>query len=168
MTCPNCQPNVAMASMADDADAEPSPPLSLLGAQYFPTIVSSLRGVRSFVRALAEPEFSDVTRLSDIELATSEIATNAIEHGTGAELFVSARSSQQQFVVEITSFGGSLEWQPGRPVHDQVSGRGLLIASTLADSMEIVNNPGTVVVKCCFDRDASGVEADNVNGLRIR
>lgn len=157
-----------MASMADDADAEPSPPLSLLGAQYFPTIVSSLRGVRSFVRALAEPEFSDVTRLSDIELATSEIATNAIEHGTGTELFVSARSSQQQFVVEITSFGNSLEWKLDRPPLDQLSGRGLLIASTLANSMEIVNGPGTVVVKCCFDRIRSGPGADNVNARGIR
>ena len=142
-----------MVAMDDATNVNSSAPIEVLGERSFPAVVSSLRGVRAFIRALSEAVFDDDTRLGDITLATGELATNAIEHGTGGELFVSAASSQQQFIVEVTSYGNHLDWNGERQPNDQVSGRGLLIVSTLADSMEIENSPGTVLVRCTFGRE---------------
>ena len=78
-------------------------------------------------------------------LATSELVTNAFEHGSPQPVRLTVRSDGDQASITVVS-GGDAEpvpevesWMPARA--DRVSGRGLGIVREIADDID-VSSPG--------------------------
>ena len=118
----------------------------------FPSTNDSVRATRSFVREFAE-EWTDLhQRVNDIELATSELATNAIVHGNGTTFSVRVDTSKQRFALRVTSSGSGKGMAIRVPTPTEPTGRGLQIASRLGDEFFILDADGEVVVTCIFER----------------
>ncbi|MEM1332084.1 MAG: ATP-binding protein [Actinomycetota bacterium] len=97
-------------------------------------------------RAVLAPE-----RVPDVELAVSELVTNALEHGTQDTVVVNFRSDPDALVISVVSRSDQ------RPTHHegpiaaaQSTGRGLQIVRAVADDVEIGGVPDEVVVTCRF------------------
>ena len=118
----------------------------------YPAELRSIRAVRTASSATAVRLFGQGRRLSDIELAVSELATNAVEHGTGPMFAVSTFTTPRQFIVEVVSDGEREPDTITAPTPDQFTGRGLHIAWNVADSLRIASDDGTVPVTCSFTR----------------
>jgi anti-sigma regulatory factor (Ser/Thr protein kinase) len=79
---------------------------------------------------------------ADLVLVTSELVTNAIEHGRSSSVLVTARTDGSMASVTIRSGGATDQladvdaWHTAAP--DRVSGRGLGIVSAVADHVEVV------------------------------
>lgn len=92
----------------------------------------------------------------DLVYAVSEVATNSIEHGGGAGT-VSLWASDGAVVCEVGDDGG---WDfddepfPGvrPPSVDQPRGRGLWLARTLCDHVDVVAGPGSTRVRLALSR----------------
>jgi anti-sigma regulatory factor (Ser/Thr protein kinase) len=95
--------------------------------RVFPSTVSSVRFARQFVRGGTDGIFGDQLKLADIELATSELATNAIEHGDGDDFKVAVVARFDRLTVRVTSTGQATWPHLRDPTHDLLNGRGLRI-----------------------------------------
>lgn len=110
---------------------------------------------RRWVREQAARTFQDADRVLAIELVTSELVTNAIEHGTGSTFSVEVCDSELTFDVEVCSGSGL-----SVPSHDpdtwemadenQASGRGLAIVRACSDSVEVRRQCERLAVRCSF------------------
>jgi anti-sigma regulatory factor (Ser/Thr protein kinase) len=103
-------------------------------------------------RALAGAEASaaglHADRIQDLELATSEVATNAIRHARqGAELRV--WTMPDEVVCQVSDTGDGMTDRMagyGEPNEPHVGGWGLLLARKLCDSVEVrTTSEGTVI-----------------------
>jgi anti-sigma regulatory factor (Ser/Thr protein kinase) len=79
---------------------------------------------------------------ADLVLVTSELVTNAIEHGRSSTVLVTARVAPAHASVTVRS-AGAIErladvstWRTAAP--DRLNGRGLGIVSALADDVDVV------------------------------
>lgn len=117
--------------------------------RVFPSDATSVRAARNFVRECVEDSFED-DKLSDIALATSELATNAVEHGDGDDFNVSVFQSSDRFTVRVTSVGESSVPHLRDPTPDRLNGRGLRIATAVSDDLQIVTNATGATVSCVF------------------
>lgn len=87
---------------------------------------------------------------SDLVLATSELVTNAFEHGRASSVLVTVRSDDARASVTVRSAAhpGSIadveSWAPAPP--DQISGRGLGIVHRVADAVDVVHADGEVSI----------------------
>lgn len=95
---------------------------------------------RRFVaRSFADRVPSDV--VDDLVLATSELVTNALEHGRAAAVVVSVRCQDGEAAVTVRSSGGqglafdTSTWRAAPP--DRTSGRGLGIVHAVADDIDV-------------------------------
>ncbi len=86
-------------------------------------------------------------RAEDVVLAVNEVATNAVEHGTGgrggAEALLYLWSAVDGFVVEVHDRGPLRDPLPGlrAPHPSEPRGRGVWIARQLCDSLHIWSSP---------------------------
>jgi anti-sigma regulatory factor (Ser/Thr protein kinase) len=78
---------------------------------------------------------------ADLVLATSELVTNAIEHGRSTSVLLTARVDGSHASVSIRS-GGAIDhladvssWRTAAP--DRLNGRGLGIVRALADNVDV-------------------------------
>jgi anti-sigma regulatory factor (Ser/Thr protein kinase) len=99
---------------------------------------------------------SDVT--SDLVLATSELVTNAFEHGRASSVLVTVFSDAARASVTVQSESppgaiGSVDSWTIAPA-DQVSGRGLGIVHRIADAIDVVRSDGQVAIT--VHRDLAG------------
>ncbi len=115
---------------------------------------TSGRAIRAFVReALHVADVSDEVA-ADVELVVSELATNAIEHGTGDELTVEVDVARPQWLqVSITCVSEAAPalrawrtWAIAPP--DARSGRGLGIVRRLMDDVHVESRDGRMTVRC--------------------
>ncbi|MGD6753412.1 ATP-binding protein [Streptomyces sp. BH105] len=105
----------------------------------------SVGQARSFVAAALtgwEPD----DRLDDVKVCVSELATNAIRHGSrvGRGFFVRVTSRDERLRVEVRD-GGSSDGQAPyvkEPAADVDSGRGLYLVATLADDWGVNRHEG--------------------------
>ena len=118
---------------------------------------SSISATRRFVRGVVEPCIDDDARLGDIDLATSELVTNAIEHGGDQSVLVAVDAGPQAVVVAVTSAVGAtgfdglaVERHGPQPVPAMRTGRGLAIVRAVSDLVELHANDDTVTVTCTF------------------
>jgi anti-sigma regulatory factor (Ser/Thr protein kinase) len=87
---------------------------------------------------------------ADLVLATSELVTNAIEHGRSASVLITARHDGSRASVSIRSGGDTnrladvAEWRTAAP--DRVTGRGLGIVNAIADDVEVVRTGDEVEI----------------------
>jgi anti-sigma regulatory factor (Ser/Thr protein kinase) len=104
-----------------------------------------LGAVRGLTAEQATRSGLDADRVAEVVLAVNELATNSVEHGSGAgrlRLWIGA-----ELVAEVADHGSLVEPFPGMvcPPVDGARGRGLWIASELSDALEAWTGDGTVI-----------------------
>ncbi len=112
----------------------------------------STREVRSLARQVAEQLFDDEARIADVILAASELATNAVEHGSGTKFIFRTSSSEDRLCITVVSECLSqvaLSF-PLKPSPDVPSGRGLFIVDAVADDVEVEASGTRLAVTCTF------------------
>jgi anti-sigma regulatory factor (Ser/Thr protein kinase) len=109
---------------------------------------SDVAAARRFVRqALTgiDPEVS-----ADLQLVTSELMTNAIEHAASPHVTVELEIHDGEVVLTVTSHGSAPlapveSWVPAPP--DARAGRGLAIVRELATEVEVEHAAGALRVR---------------------
>ena len=113
------------------------------------SLMSNVSAARKFVRQELEGRVPDEA-LSDLMLATSELVTNAFEHGSADPVMVTVRSEREEASVTVESTGEVSrvpdveEWTTARA--DRISGRGLGIVRNIADMVDVERSGGTVAI----------------------
>jgi len=119
---------------------------------------SSIREARLFVRQAAA-EVLDLEGLEsdlpgDLELAVSELVTNAIEHGLDEPVTVIVAATADTVVVSVRSvrtpsgIADPSTW--ASPLPAVRSGRGLAIVRSISDEVLVDADDATVTVHCTF------------------
>jgi anti-sigma regulatory factor (Ser/Thr protein kinase) len=107
----------------------------------------TLRDVRAFVSAVAGRAGMSRTRMSDLVLAVTEIATNSVRHGGGAGV-VRVWQDTGALTCEVADAGRIRDPLAGRrrPALDQIGGYGLWLANQLCELVQLrTSASGTVV-----------------------
>lgn len=113
---------------------------------------SSVRTIRAFVRDTLRHAQAPDTVVADLELVASELAANAIEHGTAPTWSVGVEAGPEWLTMDVT--GGVAapsnivhhpqEWSIAPP--DEASGRGLGIVRRLMEEVTVDTVDGEVRV----------------------
>jgi serine/threonine-protein kinase RsbW len=109
--------------------------------------LAELAKLRRIATSLAHEAGLAARRADEFALAVNEIATNAIVHGRPPAT-MRIWISEGEVVSEVTDAGGGIEDRSaGRfaPRVDAPGGRGLWLARTLVDALEIRNGTGCTV-----------------------
>ena len=122
--------------------------------QSFPAAFLSVRFARHFVRDALHSVGWLRLRLNDVELAMSELATNAIEYGGGEPFGVFVERRIDRVDLSVTSSGSRTTPSVRALSTDELSGRGLRIVSSVADEFDVLQTLDQVVVRCAFVRSA--------------
>jgi anti-sigma regulatory factor (Ser/Thr protein kinase) len=139
------------------------PLMERLDDRVFAATTESIRAARRFVREGGEAITIDAQTLADIELATSELVSNAIEHGTGDEYQVVIATTGGRFIVEVTSghsgtiLSSPAEWTTSRP--EMLSGRGLGLVIALSANAWVRHVDDNVIIGCEFNISGYGQDA---------
>lgn len=109
----------------------------------------SIRAARRFVQeSCADAVPPDVT--DDLVLATSELVTNAIEHGVPLPVRVTVRVAADEASIAVRSYSDPgrirdvADWRPAPA--DRRSGRGLSIVKHLADRVDVVRSGDSIEI----------------------
>ena len=104
---------------------------------------------RRFVRKELEGRVPE-DAVTDLMLATSELVTNAFEHGSHRPVRLTVRSDGEEASITVVS-GGEVghvpdvdAWTTARA--DRISGRGLGIVREIADDIDIERGDGNVAI----------------------
>lgn len=126
-----------------------------LDERVFIATTETIRAARRFVRDGLEAITTDRQTLADVELATSELVSNAIEYGSGDDYKVVIATTGERFVIEVTSghdgtaHGIPAEWSTSDP--EMPSGRGLGLVRAVGTNVWVRHADQRVVVGCEFD-----------------
>ena len=119
----------------------------------------SARFCRRWVQEQAERSFHDTDRIRAIGLATSELVTNAIEHGTNATFSVQVLDTDRSFAIAVSSVSNLADplaaigaWSMSNA--HQASGRGLAIVRACSDDVQVNIKLPEVTVRCSFRHEA--------------
>lgn len=111
--------------------------------------MSNVGAARRFVRNELEGRVPDAA-VSDLMLATSELVTNAFEHGSDDPVRVTVRRDRDEVSVTVISGGerGRVpaveSWTTARA--DRISGRGLGIVRQIADDVDVERSGGSLAI----------------------
>ena len=111
--------------------------------------MSNVSAARRFVRNELEGRAPEEA-VSDLMLATSELVTNAFEHGSRDPVRLTVRSARDEASITVVSGGeaGGVPavetWTTARA--DCISGRGLGIVREIADDIDVERSPGIVAI----------------------
>jgi anti-sigma regulatory factor (Ser/Thr protein kinase) len=111
-------------------------------AKSFPGRFDQLPRIRSFVREIAREAVLDSDRTFDLEVAVSEAAANAIEHGVpkgDVNLFAICADERLTFTV---SHPGSFRPRIGNDPSRRNRGMGVPLMLALTDEMVVSHPPG--------------------------
>jgi anti-sigma regulatory factor (Ser/Thr protein kinase) len=96
-------------------------------------------------------------RIRDLELAVSELATNAIRHGHGgAELTI--WTVPDEIICQVSDTGSGMEDRLigyGEPTEPHIGGWGLLLARRLSDSLEVRTSSSGTIIRLSMDLPGS-------------
>lgn len=132
-----------------------SPPVDLLMRSY-PSLPRSTHAARAFVVGeLRNAAASDRT-VANFELIVSELVTNAVQYGNGAEIVVGVDAVTDGWYTVSISSGVDVELPPLDPASWSIadagmrSGRGLGIVRSLADdlSLHVCDDRLVIVCRC--------------------
>jgi anti-sigma regulatory factor (Ser/Thr protein kinase) len=119
--------------MRDDPDAPP------MLVALPPVTVSGVAEVRRRVTEAAREVGLSPDRVASFTVAVNEIVINALEHGGGTAA-VTLILRARQLVVEVVDHG-TAHWRfsvpAAAPPPDQINGRGLWLATKLADELTV-------------------------------
>jgi anti-sigma regulatory factor (Ser/Thr protein kinase) len=121
--------------------------------QRFPRDSRELSHIRRFVRTWFEQHDVAAAAVDDFELAISELATNAIQHGAGSTIDVRLAVHGDVLTAVVAADSdhmariGQVEtWQIAPP--EAVNGRGLGIVAAVMDVVEFSADAGQAVFRC--------------------
>ena len=121
--------------------------------QRFPRDSTQLSQIRRFVRTWFEQFDVKSAAIDDFELAVSELATNAIQHGAGSTIDVQLAVDRELLTAvvaadseQIARIGRVETWQIAPP--EAVNGRGLGIVAAVMDVVEFSSDAGRAVFRC--------------------
>ena len=118
-----------------------------------PCVVASVATARTFVRRRLEVELQDrsLPVIDDVVLATSELVTNAIEHGTGADIGVTLDANSDRIELSVAApSGGHPDAAATMPSAEARRGRGLAVVAAISDRLTFERSDGTNRVVCVF------------------
>jgi anti-sigma regulatory factor (Ser/Thr protein kinase) len=103
--------------------------------------------LRHLVLRVAEAAGLDADRGADLALAVNELTSNSVEHGAGRGRL--RMWDQPDVVAEVADHGCMSVPFPGMtiPPRDGARGRGLWLASEVADALEVWSEPGNTVIR---------------------
>jgi anti-sigma regulatory factor (Ser/Thr protein kinase) len=111
--------------------------------------MANVSAARRFVRSELEGR-APADAVTDLMLATSELVTNAFEHGAPQPVRLTVRSNREEASITVVSAGeGSRvpdvdEWTTAQA--DRISGRGLGIVREIADDIKVERSGGSVAI----------------------
>ena len=111
-------------------------------------VLAEVPTARRFVRVSLAGLPDDVA--ADAQLITSELVTNAIEHGVGGPVTIAVHRRSDAVAVTVESVGpapdvGAVdEWL--MPDADEITGRGLGIVRAVAQDVSVDRSPGRLVI----------------------
>jgi len=115
-----------------------------------PANMANVSAARSFVRRTLGGDVPDEVA-ADLQLATSELVTNAYEHGAEAPVVVTVSLGNGCASVSVTSHqrpGANVaevaEWNIADP--EQMAGRGLGIVRAIADDLELTKEASALTI----------------------
>jgi anti-sigma regulatory factor (Ser/Thr protein kinase) len=114
------------------------------GSSDFSDVASARRFVRQSLADL-DPALS-----ADLQLVTSELMTNAIEHAASPHVTVELDIGEHDVVLTVTNYGSAPlapveSWVPAPP--EARAGRGLAIVRELATRVEVEHAGGALRVR---------------------
>lgn len=120
---------------------------------------AEVAAARRFVRReLGDRAAADVA--GDLQLITSELFTNAVEHGAGAQVEVVVEAAETSCAVTVRSVGPAdvgpaADWAVAEA--SSVTGRGLGIVRELADDLVVERTDASFVVtaRCGLHRTST-------------
>lgn len=114
--------------------------------------LSDLAAARRLVHTAAQSALGE-TRAADVELVTSELVTNALEHGAGPPVDVDVAAAATGITIAVASRSADLPVPSTEPAPvTQLRGRGLQIVSALSDHVLVTGADGHLAVVVRFDR----------------
>jgi anti-sigma regulatory factor (Ser/Thr protein kinase) len=124
----------------------PAPPADATARRYDTS--DDVAAVRHRVAALGRQSGLDETRVADLCLATSELATNSLRHGAGSGHLTMWRQADA-VVVQISDGGHITDPLIGRRAPDSyaTSGRGLYLTHQLCDLVQLRSSPAGTTVR---------------------
>lgn len=128
-------------------------PVELLMRSY-PSSAPSARAARDFVVEELRRKEASERAVSDFELIVSELVTNSVQYGSGAEIVVGIDAVTDGWYTVSISSGVDSALPPLDPSSwtvadaEQRSGRGLGIVRSLADDLSVAVNDGRLVIVC--------------------
>jgi len=130
-----------------------SAPVDLL-MRSFASVPRSARAARDFVVDELRRADAQARAIADFELMVSELVTNSVQYGSGAEIVVGVDAvTDGWFTISISS-GVDGVLPPLDPASwtvadaEQRSGRGLGIVRALADDLSVAVTDGRLVIVC--------------------
>jgi anti-sigma regulatory factor (Ser/Thr protein kinase) len=111
--------------------------------------MANVSAARRFVRKELEGRVPDEA-VSDLMLATSELVTNAFDHGSHRPVRLTVRSNRDEASITVVSGGEGDRvpdvdaWTTARA--DRVSGRGLGIVREIADDIKVERSSGGIAI----------------------
>lgn len=131
-------------------------PMSSTVEATFAGATESIRDARLFVREQIAASSVGGERSSDMELAVSELVTNAIEHAHDDSITVAVETHPVSVTVSVSSsYSGSDLADPttwSGPVPTMRSGRGLAIVRAVSDEVVVMASDDILTVTCTFRR----------------
>lgn len=130
-----------------------SAPVDLLLRSY-PSAPPSARAAREFVVGELRRATANERAVADFELIVSELVTNSVQYGSGAEIVVGVDTVTDGWYTVSISSGVDGALPPLDPESwtvadvDQWSGRGLGIVRSLADDLSVAVTDGRLVIVC--------------------
>jgi anti-sigma regulatory factor (Ser/Thr protein kinase) len=101
---------------------------------------------RRIASAVLQDDHANAKEVADVELATSELVTNAVEASTGSEaLSISIELSDDDVRVSVTNQGEEFEPTLSKSKADDIRGRGLAIVRAIGD-LTIEHDDGATTV----------------------
>jgi len=111
---------------------------------------NGIASARGLAREVASA-YLDQERVDDVVLVTSELVTNALEHGTGEPASVNVSGTDEHVAVSVASSSiGPLDTDPAAAPVESTRGRGLVIVAALSDAIAVSDETGTVRITCLF------------------
>src|SRR5262245_60895230 len=112
--------------------------------------MANVSAARRFVREELEGRRVPERAVTDLMLATSELVTNAFEHGSHQPVRLTVRSNGNEASITVVSGGeyGHVpqidDWTTARA--DRISGRGLGIVRAIADGIDVERAGSSVAI----------------------
>ncbi|MET8834870.1 anti-sigma factor RsbA family regulatory protein [Micromonospora sp. NPDC004540] len=133
----------------------PPPPVGVLTEPVRPDRLSALRAA---VAAVAEAAGLAAERVDDLRIAVTELASNALTHGTGPAV-ARCWAAAGELICEVSGPGELSDPLAGRipPPVASVRGRGLLLVHRLCDLVDVHVADGATTVRLRLELPAARV-----------